>query len=109
MVKGPRGAGLMLCADVLRFLDSLREGEPLLGQPKPERSIPLGHSSRGKIETIARFLTELVGLKNFFDVFVPQAVLAFAFLEVLACVDEEHVVQLLAFLEDQNAHWMPVE
>jgi len=51
------------------------------------------------------FFSELVGVDDLGDVVFREAVLAFAFLEVLraAGVDEEHVVRLLALLEHEDA------
>ncbi len=44
-----------------------------------------------------------VGVDDLVDVRLRESVLAFAFLEVLGGVDEEHVVRLLALLEHQDA------
>ena len=49
------------------------------------------------------FFAELIGLDDFGDVLGIELVLAFAFFEVLGSVDEEHVVGLLALLEDEDA------
>ncbi len=46
----------------------------------------------------------LIGVDDLVDVFGQQFVLAFAFLEMLAGVDEQHVIGLLAFFQHQNAH-----
>ena len=45
----------------------------------------------------------LVSLDDFLDVLRPAVGSAFAFLEVLGGVDEEHVVRLLALLQHQDA------
>ena len=51
-----------------------------------------------------RFRAVLVGVDDLGDVLFRQLVLAFALHKMLGGVDEEHIVGLLAFLEDEDAH-----
>ena len=51
------------------------------------------------------FLSELVGLNDLCDVLGRELILSLAFHEVLDRIDEKHIIGLLAFLEDQKAHW----